>query len=59
LCALREALQTIDQHRAYDQTIHQAFVPLSIYRLWFRSRATCLCDVPVRLDRNDPDRTSW
>jgi hypothetical protein len=58
LCALRVALPTIAMRLVYGQTVHQMFVPLSVYPLSCRSRATCLCTMPARPDRNDPDRAS-
>jgi hypothetical protein len=42
----------------YGQTVYQMFVPLSVYPLSCRSRATCLCTMPARPDRDDPDRAS-
>ena len=57
-CALRATQPSIARRPVCGQTVHQAVVPLSIYRLSCRSRATCSCTVPARLDRNDSDRAS-
>ena len=55
---LRPSLPTITHRPVCSQAVHQTFVLLSIYPLLCRSRATCLCTMPARPDRNDPDRAS-
>jgi hypothetical protein len=58
LCALRANQRSIGLCPMLGQAVDQVVVPWSIYRRSCRSRATCLCTISTRFDRNDSDRAS-